>query len=160
MQNENENVNVIDNEGQSNSSDLIETIAQLKKNTVSRELYEKEKAEKKEILQKVLNNESITETEAIKESRSLKDMAAEYFDKADAHNLSNREAVVKALEYRDKYIQENGESADPFVRQNEFQKPTQADYMEAQNIADGLQYLVDNSETDEDFAIVANKLFR
>lgn len=149
-----ENVNVIEKED--NSSDLIETIAQLKKNTVSRELYEKERAEKKEILQKVLNNESIDVTNSAKEDRQLKTIAEEYFDE----NLSNRDKVVLALEYRNKVIEENGPSADPFVNQSQFSKPTQADYMEAEHIAEGLQYLVDNSETDEDFRIEANRIFR
>lgn len=149
-----ENVNVVENND--NSSDLIETIAQLKKNTVSRELYEKERAEKKEILQKVLNNETIDVTNSTKEDRSLKSIAEDYFDES----LSNREKVVLALEYRNKVIAENGPSADPFVNQSQFSKPTQADYMEAEHVAEGLQYLVDNSETDEDFRIEANRIFR
>ena len=143
-------------EENNNSSDLIDTIAQLKKNTVSRELYEKEKAEKRELLQKVLNNESIDVTNSTKEDRSTKQIAEEFFDES----LSNRDKAVLALEYRNKVIEEKGPSADPFVNQSEFSKPTQADYLEAEHIAEGLQYLVDNSETDEDFRIEANRIFR
>ena len=148
--------NVVTQEQENSSSDLIETIAQLKKNTVSRELYEKEKQEKKEILQKVLNNETIDVTNSTKEDRSLKAIAEDYFDES----LSNRDKIVYALEYRNKVIAEQGPSADPFVNQSQFSKPTQADYMEAEHIAEGLQYLVDNSETDEDFRIEANRIFR
>lgn len=151
---ENKNLDVI--EEKDNSSDLIDTIAQLKKNTVSRELYEKEKAEKRELLQKVLNNESIDVTNSTKEDRSTKQIAEEFFDES----LSNRDKAVLALEYRNNVIKEKGPSADPFVNQSEFSKPTQADYMEAEHIAEGLQYLVDNSETDEDFRIEANRIFR
>ena len=87
---ENKNLDVI--EEKDNSSDLIDTIAQLKKNTVSRELYEKEKAEKRELLQKVLNNESIDVTNSTKEDRSTKQIAEEFFDES----LSNRDKAVLA----------------------------------------------------------------
>lgn len=140
-----------------NSSDLVDVIAQLKKeNAASRELLKREKQEKKDLLEKVLNNEVVENPEA-KEKRTDKQIAEEFLNNPQ---YGNRKMAELALEFRDNVIKEKGPSADPFVNQSEYSKPTQADYMEAEHIAEGLQYLVDNTEDDDDFAIEANRIFR
>lgn len=152
MQEENKRVEIEDE-----NTDYIAALQEMKANTVSKDQYNKVKADNKRLLDAMLNNEQVeVNSQAATVVRTPKEIAEAYFDET----LPNREKIKLALEYRDQVILTKGYAADPFVNQSEFSKPTQADYIEAQHVADGLKEILDNSVTDEEFIMEYNRQVR
>lgn len=104
-------------EKEDDNNQYIEAIADLKKNSVSKEEYEKLKEENKKMLQAMIDGEQIT-IENPNDSNGdvneqIKKLHKEMF--GDDVQLSNLEYCTKALELRKLVMERDGEDADPFL---------------------------------------------
>lgn len=100
-----ENIEIMQNdENNNNYQDYIDTIAELKRNTVSRESYDKLQAEKKQLLNSIVNGQAneVAATAAPKPTlEELKARAADCINKG-ASNLDTWTAI---LEHRDALLE-------------------------------------------------------
>lgn len=109
----------------------IDAIRDLKANSVSKERYNKLIEENKNLLNSLVNGESVaTATPAQPELPPIQDLVNEM----RTQQLSDIEFVEKALEFRDRVLAETGE--DCFVSKGHNITPTQESYIAAQRTAD------------------------
>ena len=127
--------------------DYLEAIQNLKDNTVSKEQYEKLRAENKKLLNAVLNDQKAdnkeepveTVEQLQKELKSIKkDLAT-----AQEKGMSNLEFCSKALKYREKAMKLGLQ--DPFVP-NSPTGPDDNDFKSAEKVAEVLQNCVDEAK--------------
>ena len=133
------------------SKKYIEAIANLKKTTVSREDYAKLEKENKELLASLLDGKAleVPPGEASRDEPSLAELRKELFSKDSS--MLNLDYVKKALQLRDKIIEEMGEEYDPFAPQYpSFVQVTpdqiRAEREQAKIVADQLRELVDKAD--------------
>ena len=143
----------IKNDNDTMETDYVAAIEELKRNTVSREQFDKMKNENKRLLDALANNQQLEGAAAIKvEKKSINDLANSIM----SGNNSNLNYVKTALELRERMLEEGME--DPFVPQGKKISPTREDYELAQRVADGLQSCIDYA--DGDSAIFTQELQR
>lgn len=133
--------------------DYIEALKEMKKNTVSKEAYEKLQGENKKLLQSLINGETIEGVEA-PEAVDVSKLRKELFS-TDA-NLSNLDYVTKALQLRDELIAQG--KPDPFLPYGHQIAPTNEDIEAANRVAKVLQECIDYA--DGDSSIFTNELQR
>ena len=104
----NENVNDQETQ-QPDYQDYIDTINDLRANSVSKDSYDKLVEEKKELIEALKSNSQVNLVNA-EEERSIDEVKADLQDNTDGTNL---EKWTLALEYRNK-VMENG-GRDPFL---------------------------------------------
>ena len=131
--------------------DYIETINQLKANTVSKESYAKLQEENKKLLQSLVNGETIT---VEKEATDIGELRKELFS-ADT-DLSNLDYMTKAMELRDAIIEQGG--TDPFLPYGKKIMPTDEDIATANRVADVIKECIEYAEGDS--AVFTNELQR
>ena len=153
MVNENELNSVSQQENVNDSNDYIEAIREMKQNSVSKEAYEKLKAENKQLLDSIING---TELENIpkEEPVDIKQLRKDLFS-MDAE-LSNLDYVSSALKLRDELIK-RGEK-DPFLPAGEKIIPTEEDIATANRVASILKDCVEYA--DGDSALFTSELQR
>lgn len=141
----NDDVNVstpnVSGEDVIDEQDYIQAITELKANTVSKELYNKLKAENKNLLDALVNGQQI---DAPASTVDLDEIRKKLFN-VDG-NLTNLEYVKSMLELRTE-LMARGER-DPFLPVGEKVRDSAEMYEAAQRVADGLQYCVDFAEGD------------
>lgn len=143
----------IKNDNETMETDYVAAIEELKRNTVSREQFDKMKNENKRLLDALANNQQLEGAAAIKvEKKSINDLANSIM----SGNNSNLNYIKNALELRERMLEEGME--DPFVPQGKKISPTREDYELAQRVADGLQSCIDYA--DGDSAIFTQELQR
>lgn len=139
MEDQKKDENVTDN------SEYIETIKRLKENSVSKEEYEKLKAENKQILNAYINDikpETEEKKETVEELQGdLSDLKKD-LARAQEAGMSNLEYVSKALKYRETAMKLGLQ--DPFVPNSPL-GPDDNDFKTAQKVADKLQECVDQA---------------
>lgn len=142
--NENENVN--ENQVESGSStDYINAIKELKKNSVSKEEYAKLQAENKSLVEALIDGGQVTVEQEQPETPDI----AELRQAMNEEGLSNLEYTSRALALRDAVIEQQGPEADPFVGlPSKNYTPTADDYAKAQKVADILQDCVNKADGD------------
>lgn len=95
------------------------------------------------------------------ELRPAKDIAGELL-KAKSANMTNKEYVTLALEYREAFIKETGQ--DPFSNSIVTNKGVQFEKVgentDAVDVAKGLKYLIEESEDPVSFNIRANSILQ
>ena len=141
--NENENFNnVSQQENVNDSTDYIEAIKEIKRNSVTRESYDKLKNENKQLLDALVHGKEleIKKEEPVDIAKLRKDL----FNK-DGH-MSNLEYVSKALELRDALI-EKGER-DPFLPYGDKVTLTAEHYDKAEQVATVLRECVEFADGD------------
>lgn len=121
--------------------DYIQAITDLKNNTVSKEKYNKLKAENKNLLDALVNGQQINATAS---TVDLDEIRKRLFD-VDG-DLTNLEYVESMLKLRAE-VMARGER-DPFLPVGEKVRDSAEMYEAAQRVADGLQYCVDFAEGD------------
>lgn len=143
-----------ENEAMVNESteDYIETIKELKANTVSRDEYLKLKADNKSLLNALASGQTMASTDAKVEKPSIEDLRKNFF-KEDQTNL---EYIQNALALREALI-ESGEP-DPFVPQGQKIIATDEDHAAAERVANALKSCIEYA--DGDSAIFTNELQR
>ena len=131
----------------------IDAIRDLKANTVSKERYDKLMEENKNLLNSLVNGESVaTATPAQQELPPIQDLV----DEMRGKHLSDIEFVEKALEFRDRVLEETGE--DCFVSKGHNITPSQESYIAAQRTADIYRECLDYANGDN--KVFINELMR
>ena len=139
MEDQKKDENVTDN------SEYTETIKRLKENSVSKEEYEKLKAENKQILNAYIND---IKPEAEEKKETVEELQGDLSDlkkdlaRAQEAGMSNLEYVSKALKYRETAMKLGLQ--DPFVPNSPL-GPDDNDFKTAQKVADKLQECVDQA---------------
>ena len=122
------------------NQDYISAINEMKQNTVSKEAYDKLRADNKKLLDTIVSGQSLEQTE-VKEEVDVDALRKELFGKS-RKDLSNLEYVDKALQLR-KALMEKGEQ-DPFVmKAGRTSSPEAEDFKKAERVASVLQECVD-----------------
>jgi hypothetical protein len=134
------------------SEDYLSVIKDLKKNTVSKSSYDKLREENKQLLNSLVNGETI-EQEKPKEV-DIDKLRKELFNE-DA-NVNNLTFISKALELRSALI-EKGEP-DPFLPIGNRIAPTDEDILKASKVATILEECVEYSQGDS--SVFTNELQR
>ena len=145
-----ENDNVVENDEGENK--YIEAIADLKKNSVSKEDYEKLENENAKLLKALIDGEQIVaetgKAENVDVDKRIEGLRKELY--VDDSDLSDLEIASKTLELRKLIIDRDGEENDPFLPTGI--TPTSYDIEKAQLVAQELQDAVDKAEgSDEVF---------
>ena len=122
--------------------DPIQAINELKQNTVSKEEYNKVKAEKDKYLKALIEGSQVADEK--KEPVDVDALRKSLF----TEDLDNLTFAKKALELRDELIDKEG--VDIFVGRGNKYAPTQADYEAAQRVADAFQSCVDVADGDSE----------
>ena len=122
------------------NQDYISALNEMKKNTVSKEAYDKLRADNKKLLDTIVSGQSLEQTE-VKEEVDVDALRKELFGKS-RKDLSNLEYVDKTLQLR-KALMERGEQ-DPFVmKAGRTSSPEAEDFKKAERVASVLQECVD-----------------
>lgn len=129
----------------------IEALAELRKNSVSREDYNKIKQENAQLLNTLVNGGTISPEEAPKR-RSIDECRKAIF----SDNINNLEFAKASLELREQLI-EKGET-DPFLPYGQKIVPTEEDVAIANRVATTLQECIDYANGDSN--VFTNELMR
>ena len=122
------------------NQDYISALNEMKKNTVSKEAYDKLRADNKKLLDTIVSGQSLEQTE-VKQEVDVDALRKELFGKS-RRDLSNLEYVDKTLQLR-KALMEKGEQ-DPFVmKAGRTSSPEAEDFKKAERVASVLQECVD-----------------
>lgn len=139
---ENEN-SVSQQETVNDSNDYIEAIKEMKQNSVSKEAYEKLKAENKQLLDSIINGTELPQSQR-EEPVDINKLRKELF--STDTDMSNLEFVSNALKLRDELIS-RGEK-DPFLPAGEKIIPTEEDIQTANRVASILRDCVEYADGD------------
>ena len=126
-----------------NTANYIEAIKEMKANSVSKEAYVKLQQENKQLLNSLVNGQSI---EVEKEEPVDIDGLRQKLFSAKKHDMTNLEYVSNALKLREA-LMEKGEM-DPFVPSGKKIHPTDDDFKKADKVATVLQECVDYADGD------------
>ena len=148
---EEENVVVEDN-----TNDYIDQIKKLKENSVSRDDYDKLKADNKKLIDALASGTQIESKveQKIDAVENINNLRKKLFGKGN--NLNNLEYCKTALELRDALI-EKGER-DPFLPFGHEVVATDSDYESAERVANVMKECIDYADGDPD--IFTNELQR
>ena len=151
---ENENENVVTVED--NTNDYIAQIKNLKENSVSRDDYDKLKADNKKLIDALANGTPINDKVESKISavEKINELRSKLFSKGS--NLDNLEYCKTAVELRDALI-ENGDK-DPFLPFGHNVIATESDIETANRVATIMKDCIDYADGDSD--IFTNELQR
>lgn len=142
MENQNQNPT---EQTQNSATEYIEAIKQLKATTVSKEDYDALQAEKKQLLDSLINggdNTGTQQTEA-PDYETIKKEARNKLFGGDGAELSNLEYCKTALQLREAVLQTEG--IDIFVGSGHQLSPTSEDYEKAQHVAEVMQACIDEA---------------
>ena len=150
---EEENVNVV---VEDNTNDYIEQIKKLKESSVSRDDYDKLKADNKKLIDALANG---TQVEGVVEPKvsaveKINELRTKLFSKES--NLNNLDYCKTAVELRNALI-ENGER-DPFLPFGHNVLATDSDYESAERVANVMRECIDYADGNDD--IFTNELQR
>lgn len=120
----------------------IEAIRDLKANSVSKERYNKLMEENKNLLNSLVNGESVTPVAPEVEKPPIEDLVKEM----RGRNINDCQFIEKALEFRERVLKETGE--DCFVSRGHNVTPTQESYIAAQKTADIYRECLDYANGD------------
>ena len=152
---ENENENVVTVED--NTNDYIEQIKKLKESSVSKDDYNKLKADNKKLIDALANG---TQVEGVVEPKidaveNINNLRKKLFGKGN-NNLNNLEYCDTALQLRDALIK-NGER-DPFLPFGHNVVATDSDHETAERVANVMKECIEYADGDSD--IFTNELQR
>ena len=120
----------------------IQTIQELKENSVDRKIYDKLKGERDMLIKSLANGDTLEASKDV-QVRSLADCKADFLTKT----TSQCEYMEKVLALRDAAMREG--QSDPFVAEGHHVKPTAYDYQRAQEIADIYRECLDYADGDD-----------
>ena len=151
---EEENVNVVTVED--NTNDYIDQIKKLKESSVSKDDYNKLKADNKKLIDPLANGTQVEGTVEPKISAvdKINELRKKLFSKGS--NLDNLEYCKTAVELRDALI-ENGEK-DPFLPFGHNVVATDSDHETAERVANVMKECIEYADGDPD--IFTNELQR
>ena len=123
--------------------DPVQAINELKKNSVSKEKYDKVVEEKNKYLKALIDGNQVAEAQP-KEPVDLDALRTDLFTK----DMSNLEYAKKALTLRNELIEREG--VDIFVGRGSKLTPDENDYKAAQKVADAFQECIDVADGDSE----------
>ncbi len=127
-------------EVQETEQNRIEAIKKLKENSVSKDIYNKAIEENKRLYDALINGaDESAETPEVEEKKPLTELRKELF--TPKKELTDIEYVTKALELRDRVLEETGD--DIFVGSTHMNTPRQEDYEIAERVADVFRECLD-----------------
>ncbi len=129
------------------NTNLLSTIEQMKKNSVSRQTYEEAVATNKQLLDMLTNGQTIENSVPIQKESSA-ELRAKLFN--PDHDLSNLEYVDLSLRLRDAVLDESNGTDDIFVARGHKVQVTQSDYDTAQRVADVYKECIEYAQGDSD----------
>lgn len=147
MENENETAPVVDNQENGTASDYLEVINDLKKNTVSKEDYEKLREENKMLLNNIANNVGVVDDVQVVEPVDIDKLREELFS-SDNQDITNLDYMTKVMELR-KALIDRGER-DPFLPSGQNILPTDEDIKTANRVAEVFQNCIDVADGNSD----------
>lgn len=135
------------------NQNYIDAINQLKSTTVSRDSYNKLMEENKNLLDSLVNGNGqvSTETDTAEKKVPLSQLRKELF--TPDKELSDLEYVTKALELRERVLEETGE--DCFVGASHSYTPTAEDYAKAAHCAEVYKECIEDANGDNGRFIAA-----
>ena len=138
------------------TTDYIDAIAQLKKNSVNRSEYEKLRAENKKLIDTVVNGLPGQEEQVVVKhtKEQIDDLRNDLFN--SPRELNNLEFITKTMELREA-LMENGES-DPFLPVGKQISPTRDDIEGAEKVAQVYKECIEYAEGDSE--VFTNELMR
>ena len=151
---ENENSVSQQETGELDNTAYIEAIKEMKNSTVSKEAYEKLRAENKQLLDSIINGTELDTKFKKEEPVDINALRKEMF--SDTQEMTNLQYVSSALKLRDELIK-RGEK-DPFLPVGEKIIPTEEDIATANRVASILKDCVEYA--DGDSAIFTTELQR
>lgn len=131
------NVNIPEEE--TTQVNYIEAMAEMKKNMVSKEEYNKVMEENKQLVDALVSGKQIEMPEPEPEV-DINALRSKIFN-TDGNDMTDLEYAETVLSLRDELIK-RGE-LDPFVTRAHDYVPNQSDYEDAENVAKALRYAVD-----------------
>ena len=139
-----------------NTNDYIAQIKNLKENSVSKDDYNKLKADNKKLIDALANGTQINDKveSKIDAVENINELRKKLFSKGS--NLNNLEYCKAAVELRDALI-ENGER-DPFLPFGHNVLATDSDYESAERVANVMKECIDYADGNDD--IFTNELQR
>ena len=138
-----------------NTNDYIDQIKKLKENSVSRDDYDKLKADNKKLIDALASGTQIDVVEPkVSAVDKINELRKKLFGKGN--NLDNLEYCKTAVELRDALI-ENGDR-DPFLPFGHEVVATDSDYESANRVANVMRECIDYADGDPD--IFTNELQR
>lgn len=142
--------------GAQEASEYLKAVEQLKKNTVSKEAYDRLREENKTLIKGILDGTAVptANTEEQKSDIDVAKLRKELF--SEDNDMSNVEYIAKALELRRGIMEQGGQ--DPFLPSGSKVVPTQEDIEAANRVASVYQECVDYAQGDTD--IFTNELMR
>lgn len=148
MENDNETKEVLDSQENGTASDYMEVINDLKKNTVSKEDYDKLREENKMLLKNIANNvPAPSDDEPKQEPVDVNKLREELFN-TDNQDMTNLEYITKVMELR-KALMDRGER-DPFLPSGQNILPTDEDIKTANRVAEVYQNCIDIADGNPD----------
>ena len=148
---ENENVVTVED----NTNDYIDQIKKLKENSVSRDDYDKLKADNKKLIDALANGTQVDVVDPkIDAVENINNLRSKLFSKGS--NLDNLEYCQAAVELRDALIK-NGER-DPFLPFGHNVVATDSDHETAERVANVMRECIEYADGDSD--IFTNELQR
>lgn len=153
-----ENENIVNNEQQQPIDNIeqfnMEKYNELKANTVSKDKYNKLEQSYKDLFNSYANGDTYAAAVPEAPKKSLDELRDELF--RPKKELNNIEFISKALELRERVIEETGE--DCFVSKGPGITPTEQSYIAAQKAADIYQECLDYANGDN--KVFTNELLR
>lgn len=138
-------INATENQEADSNLDYIEAIKEMKRTTVSRSDYEALQAEKKKLVQALVNGQSYDDNKPAVEGVARENELRNKLFKDGGH-MNNLEYITTVCDLRDQLI-ENGKP-DPFVPVGSKYTPTDEDYITAQRVADNYRACIDYADGD------------
>lgn len=148
MENDNETKEVLDSQENGTASDYMEVINDLKKNTVSKEEYDKLREENKMLLKNIANNVPAPSDEEPKQEPVDVDKLREELFNTDNQDMTNLDYITKVMELR-KALMDRGER-DPFLPSGQNILPTDEDIKTANRVAEVYQNCIDIADGNPD----------
>lgn len=121
----------------STEQDYIDTIAELRRNSVPKADFDKLREDNRKLMQTLAEGGSIESQATAKDTRSIDDLRRAIFNDAQ----SNRQYWQNALDLRDRIIAEGGR--DPFLPFSHEYVPTDDDYVTAERVAEGMRHCLE-----------------
>ena len=140
-----ENENVVETEQTNEYQEYIDTIADLKANSVSKDKYDQLMAEKKQLIEALKSGQQITEVVEEKPV-NIDELRNELYGKPE-QSMSNLEYVTKTLQLRNAIIEAGGD--DPFMPNGSGYTYDKADAEKAAYVAQVFQECVDYADGDD-----------
>lgn len=127
------------------TNNYIETINEMKKNTVSKEQYAKLQEENKQLLNTIVNGNYHEEEDSEKSKEEPVDLNA-LREEMFSGNCSNLKYIENALKLREETLKNDG--IDIFLPHGTHISPTKEDIESVQNVVNCLQHCVEEADGD------------